>query len=122
MSAIRQVAKQAGDRFKVELLFSDSSNVDCWCVIVAGKADAEVTGGSKEHGLVETQSAVGESSLVTSGSIADTSTTTTTSEATFDELTQEFSELKADDDKLSASVRQAPSQRESHSCWQILYW
>jgi len=48
VSAIRQVAKQAGDGFKVELLFSDSSNADCWCVIVAGKADAEVTGGWKD--------------------------------------------------------------------------
>ena len=116
MSAIRQVAKQAGDRFKVELLFSDSSNADCWCVIVA-KADAEVAGGSKEHEVLETQSAVGESSLVTSKLVADTSTTTTTSKATFEELTQEFSELKADDDTLSASVSPAPSQRESHDCW-----
>jgi len=59
--------------------------------------------------VVETQSAVGESSHLTSKSVANTLTTTTTSEATFDELTKALSELKADDSR-------GPSQRESHSC------
>jgi len=67
------------------------SNAD-WQFVVAkalAASDDELTGVSKEHVVVKPLSA------------ADTSTTTT--KTTSDELTGMLSELKADDDTLSAS-------------------
>jgi len=99
----------------------DSSVADC-CVIVLIKtravSDAEETGVSDELAVVEAVSVSEPSASLTSESMTETVTTAMKSKPTFDELKlmQAFSELKADDDTLSASDSQAPSCRESLSC------
>jgi len=68
--------------------------------------------------VVEALSVSEPSASLTSQSMTDTVTTTMKSKPTFDELklTQVFSQLKADDDTLSASDSQPPSRSESLRC------